>query len=50
LQKLDLEADDSLSNMRENDIPIVLNGTPIDIANSTISFRVSQVVKGPKSK
>jgi hypothetical protein len=50
LQKLDLEADDSLSNMRENDVSIVSNDTPIDIVNSTISFRVPQVVKGPKSK
>jgi hypothetical protein len=50
LEKLNLEADDSLSNMRENDVPIVSNDTPIDIVNSTISFRVCQVLKGPKSK
>jgi hypothetical protein len=50
LQKLDLEAGDFLSNMRENDVSIVSNDTPIDIVNSTISFRVPQVMKGPKSK
>jgi signal recognition particle subunit SEC65 len=50
LKKLNLEAHDSLSSMRENDVPIVSNNTPIDIVNNTISFRVPQVLKGPKSK
>jgi hypothetical protein len=48
LQKLDLEADDSLTNIRENDVPAVSNDTPI--VNSAISFRVPHAVKGPKSK
>jgi hypothetical protein len=40
LQKLDLETYEYLSNMRENDVPLVLNEPPIDVANSTTSFRV----------
>jgi signal recognition particle subunit SEC65 len=50
LQKLDLETDESLSNMREIDVPLVLNEPPIDVANSTISFRVPHAVKGAKTK
>jgi signal recognition particle subunit SEC65 len=50
LQKLDLETYEYLSNMRENDVPLVLNEPPIDVANSTISFRVPQEVKGVKTK
>jgi signal recognition particle subunit SEC65 len=50
LQKLNLETDESLSNMRENDVPLVSNEPPIDMANSTISFKVPQVVKDTKTK
>jgi signal recognition particle subunit SEC65 len=50
LQKLDLETYEYLSNMRENDVPLVLNEPPIDVANSTISFRVPREVKGVKTK
>jgi signal recognition particle subunit SEC65 len=50
LQKLELEADDSLSKMPENDPPVDSNDCCLDRVNSAISFRVPQVVKGAKSK
>jgi hypothetical protein len=50
LQKLDLEVDISLTNLRENDVPVVSNEPVVDIVNSTISFRVPEVVKDAKSK
>jgi hypothetical protein len=50
LEKLELQADDSLSKMRENDPPIVSNDCCMETVNSTILFRVPQVVKGAKSK
>jgi hypothetical protein len=50
LQKLDLEADNSLSNMRENEGHVVSFDPIMDTVNSTTSFRVPQVVKGTKSK
>jgi hypothetical protein len=36
--------------MRENDVPLVSNEPPIDMANSTISFKVPEVVKDAKTK
>jgi hypothetical protein len=39
LQMLNLEANDSLSNMREN-VPVISNDSAIDIVNNTISFTV----------
>ncbi|KAJ1290390.1 hypothetical protein BS78_02G239500 [Paspalum vaginatum] len=50
LDKLDLEADDSLNKMRENDVPLVSNNCGNDKINGSISFRVPQVVKGAKNK
>jgi hypothetical protein len=50
LDKLDLEADDSLSKMRENEGPLVSNNCGTDMISGTISFRVPQVVKGAKGK
>ena len=50
LDKLDLEADDSLSKMRENEIPLVSNVCITNIVNGTILFRAPKVVKGTKSK
>ena len=45
------EADHSLNKMRENEVPLVIsNDHVMDTENSTISFRVPHVVKGPKSK
>jgi hypothetical protein len=63
LEKLEMESDASLSNLRENDvpmaslsssrvndIPMVLNDSNVDIIKSAISFRVPRVIKGAKSK
>jgi hypothetical protein len=51
LRKLELEADDSLSKIRENDAHVVsVDPAAIGGVNSTISFRVPEVVKGAKSK
>jgi hypothetical protein len=50
LLKLDLEADNSLSNMRENEGNIVLFHPDTDVVNNNVSFRVPQVMKGAKSK
>ena len=50
LEKLELEANHSLNKMRENEVPLISNDHIVDTENSTISFRVPHVVKGPKSK
>jgi hypothetical protein len=50
LLKLDLHADTSLSEMRENDGYVVSIEPAIDIVNNNVTFRVPQVVKGAKSK
>jgi hypothetical protein len=50
LDKLDLEADDSLSKMRENEGPLVSNECGKDTVSGTISFRVPRVVKDAKGK
>lgn len=52
LDKLDLEADDSLSKMRESEVevPLVSDECGTGTGNGTISFRVPQAVKGAKSK
>ncbi|KAJ1261309.1 hypothetical protein BS78_09G019100, partial [Paspalum vaginatum] len=50
LDKLDLEADDSLNKMLENDVPLVSNNCGNDKINGSISFGVPQVVKGAKNK
>jgi hypothetical protein len=50
LQKLDLEADNSLSNMRENEGHVVSIDPATDVVNTNVSFRVPQVVKGAKCK
>jgi hypothetical protein len=50
LHKLELEAHDSLRKMQENDVPMVSTDGTVGTVNSTISFRVPQVVKGAKSK
>jgi hypothetical protein len=49
LRKLELEADDSLSKIRDNDAHVVyVDPAAIGGVNSTISFRVPEVVKGAK--
>jgi hypothetical protein len=51
LRKLELEADDSLSKIRENDAHVVyVEPAAIGGVNNRISFRVPEVVKGAKSK
>jgi hypothetical protein len=51
LEKWEVEADQSLNKMRENEVPLINSNDHVtDIENSTISFRVPHVVKGPKSK
>ena len=52
INKLDLEADNSLSNMQEKscEVPLNSNGCVKDTLNGTISFLVPRVVKGPKSR
>jgi branched-subunit amino acid aminotransferase/4-amino-4-deoxychorismate lyase len=50
LDKFDLEADDSLSKIRENEVHLVSNDHGTDTVSGTISFRVPQVVKGAKNK
>jgi hypothetical protein len=50
LLKLDLEEDNSLSNMRENEGNVVSIYPGMDVVNKKVSFRVPQVVKGAKSK
>jgi hypothetical protein len=51
LEKWEVEADQSLNKMRGNEVPLInSNDLFTDIENSTISFRVPHVVKGPKSK
>jgi hypothetical protein len=50
-EKLELEADESLSKIRDVDVPVVSNGPAAsDGVNSIISFRVPPVVKGAKTK
>jgi hypothetical protein len=49
IDKLDLEADDSLSKTWENEGPLVSNDCGIDTVRGTISYSTS-VVKGAKSK
>ena len=48
--KLELDTDDSLSKMRENEVPVVEKDSGTDKVNGSISFRVPRVVKGAKSK
>ncbi|EEE59391.1 hypothetical protein OsJ_11516 [Oryza sativa Japonica Group] len=52
INKLDLEADNSLSKMQEKscEVPLNSNGCVKDTLNGTISFLVPRVVKGPKSR
>ncbi|KAJ1284936.1 hypothetical protein BS78_03G243500 [Paspalum vaginatum] len=50
LDKLDLEADDSLSKIREKEFHVVLNDCGTDKVNGSISFRVPEVIKGAKTK
>jgi hypothetical protein len=46
-----VEADQSLNKMRGNEVSLINSNDHVtDIENSTISFRVPHVVKGPKSK
>jgi hypothetical protein len=49
---LDLEADNSLSKMQEktNEVPPISVDCATDTLRGKISFRIPQVVKGPKSK
>jgi hypothetical protein len=50
-EKLELEADESLSKIRDVDVPVVSNGpAATDGVNSTILFRVPPAVKGAKTK
>jgi len=50
-EKFDLEADVRLRKLQEesNDAPLVVNECDSDTLNASISFRVPQVVKGPKN-
>ncbi|KAL6650070.1 hypothetical protein ACP70R_014294 [Stipagrostis hirtigluma subsp. patula] len=52
IDKLDLEADNSLSKLHEksNEAPPVLTNCDTDILKGAISFRVPRVVKGAKNK
>ena len=52
IDKLDSEADNSLSKMQEqsNEVPLVSTDYASDTLNGTISFRVPQEVKGAKNK
>ena len=50
LEKLDMEADDSLNKIPENDPLVLSNNYCLDRVNNAISFRVPHVVKGAKSK
>ena len=52
IDKLDLEADNSLSKMKEksNEVPLVSTDLSTDTLKGTISIRVPPVVKGAKSK
>jgi hypothetical protein len=50
-EKLELEEDESLSKIRDVNVPVVSNGpAATDGVNSTILFRVPPVVKGAKTK
>lgn len=49
-QKLELEVDESLSKIRHIDVLVVTNDpAAINRVNSTLLFRVSQIVKGAKT-
>lgn len=52
MDKLDLDADNSLSKMEEqsNESPLVSAEFVTDTFKGTISFRVPEVVKGANSK
>ena len=52
IDKLDLEADNSLSKMQEqsNEVPLVSTDYASDTLNGTISFRVPPVAKEAKNK
>ena len=52
IDKLDLEADNSLSKMKEksNEVPLVSTECVAETLKGIVSFRVPPVVKGAKSK
>jgi hypothetical protein len=52
MQKLDLEADASLSKMKEksDDVPLVSTGCATDPLKGNISFKIPPVVKGARRK
>ena len=52
IDKLDLEADNSISKMQEKDdeVPLVSADCATDTLCGKISFRIPRVVKGPKNK
>jgi hypothetical protein len=50
LLKFDLEADNSLSEMRENEGYAVPIDPAVVMVHNNVTFRVPQVVKGAKSK
>ena len=52
IDKLDLEADNSLSKMQEksNEVPLVTMDYAAETLKGIVLFRVPPVVKGPKSK
>ena len=52
IDKLDLEADNSISKMQEknDEVPLVSASCATDTFNGKISFRIPKVVKGPKNK
>jgi len=52
IDKLDLEADNSISKMQEKDDEVPLDSADYatDTFSGKISFRIPQVVKGPKNK
>ena len=52
IDKLDLEADNSISKMQEKDdeVPLVSADCATDTFSGKISFRIPRVVEGPKNK
>jgi hypothetical protein len=52
MDKLDMEADNSLSKIQDqdNEVPLVSINCGTDTLKGNISFRIPRVVKGPKSK
>jgi hypothetical protein len=52
IDKLDLEADNSLSKVQEksSEVPLFLTGCATYVLADKLSFKVPRVVRGPKNK